>query len=364
MRNHRWMMVAVFLCVASFATAGPLMVESWDEVNESSTGTYADSNGSTVKFSPAKGKKKEKALLIESDLKTGGYCGVWHTLSAETGKADALVFNVKGDQAGEVQVALKDVNNVQYTTTFSLSKGDWSAVTLLFSSFKKDPYYTPPDAIVGKPVDFSTLKAMNVSSQVMGTSKILVGAVKAVETGKGAVPTSVPTAAQVSEPSKEGVVVESWVTMASSNTGTYMDSNGSTLSFSMVDGPKSGEKAVSLEGNLKQGGYLGIWHTLSADLSKASFLRFQAKGVVGDVQVALKDKYNVQYVAIFQVGKEWTEVLLPLASFQKDPYYTPPEAITGKPMDLSEVKSMNLAPQTAGVVGLMVGPVEAVAQKK
>jgi hypothetical protein len=340
-------------------SAAPVMVESWASLDTSGIGTYADSNGSTVKYSTEKGpKKKEKALRLESDLKSGGYCGIWHSMNVEVGRAAVLVFVAKSDKAGDVQMALKDKNNVQYITTFTLSAGGWKGVTLDLASFKKDPYYTPPDAVTGNPVDFSTLKGMNVSPQIVGASMVFVGPIQAEGEVKA------PEAKSV-EPAGAGVGVESWASAGASDTGVYSDTNGSKVAFELAEGPKTGEKALKIAGELKTGGYLGIWHNVTVNLSGASSLRFQAKASVqGTVQIALKDKNNVEYIAPFQVGTQWAEVSLSLSDLVKNPYYTPPDAVTGKAMDLSETKTMNFAPQAAGSVTVWVGPVEAVSTKK
>ncbi len=155
-------------------------------------------------------------------------------------------------------------------------------------------------------------------------------------------------------------VVEDWTGVQSgSNTGTYMDSNGSKIDFAVDAGPKAGQKALKLTSNLASGGYCGIWHNFIADMSKAANLTFMAKSTLpGTIQVALKDAYNVQYIATAQVKADWAEVTIPLSSFRKDPYYTPPDAITGHLMDLSKTSGMNFAPQMVGAAVLFFGPVE------
>jgi hypothetical protein len=360
MKCSLWKSLAVVLfCVGTAVQASPVVVENWASADSSSTGTYADSNGSSVTFSTVDGQKKdEKAIRQQSSLKTGGYCGIWHTLNAEVGKATALVFTAKSEKAADLQVALKDKNNVQYVATCSIPVGDWSAVTILLSAFTKDPYYTPPDAIVGKPVDFTTLKGMNLSPQTVGDTVVLIGAVTVDADAKAPV-------VKKAEAAKDGVVVESWAAADSSNTGVYADSNGSTVTFVVASGPKDGTKALKIDGELKPSGYMGVWHNLGADLSKATFLRFQVKGATaGDAQIVVKDKNNVQYIAPFKVSDQWAEVLMPTTDFKKDPYYTPPDAIVGKPMDLTETKSMNFSPQTPGKVTLWVGEIQSVAAKK
>jgi hypothetical protein len=37
-----------------------------------------------------------------------------------------------------------------------------------------------------------------------------------------------------------------------------------------------------------------------------------------------------------------------LSSFILDPYYTPPDAVKGAPMDFSTIKQFNLQPKTKG----------------
>jgi len=366
-------MMAALFCFASSTMASPLVVVSWEAAANSNTGTYADSNGSTVAFTIVDGKKDGKAISVKSDLKTGGWCGIWHTLTVGLGGAEALVFDAKSDKAGVVQIALKDTFNGQYVSTFSLPAGEWTKVTLPLASFQKDPYYTPPDAVAGKAMDFTTLKGMNFSPQVTGPSVLVIGSVTADQAGKADAAKPVKkdeaknakkdeTKAVVAD--KKGVVVEGWETADSGNTGTYADTNGAVATFKIEDGPKKG-KALRIEGELKPNGWMGVWHTVKADLSKAAFLRFQAKSnAAGEVTIALKDKTNNQYIAKCKVTTAWSEVLVPMSSFQKDPYYTPPDAIAGQAMDLSETKNMNFAPQTMGKVDLSIGAVEMVAAKK
>lgn len=156
-------------------------------------------------------------------------------------------------------------------------------------------------------------------------------------------------------------IVEGWTgVQPGTNTGTFADTNGSKVEVTVDQGPKAGQKALKVTSNLVQGGFCGVWHNFMADMSKAGELRFMAKSTLpGTIQVALKDAYNVQYISSAQVGKDWAEVSIPLISFRKDPYYTPPDATLGHPMDLSKTSGMNFAPQMVGAAVLFFGPVEA-----
>ena len=155
-------------------------------------------------------------------------------------------------------------------------------------------------------------------------------------------------------------MVEDWTGVTpGTNTGTYADNTGSKIDFAVDQGPNGG-KVLKITFTLVQGGYCGIWHNFAADMSKAGQLKFSAKcAVPGPIQVSLKDAFNVQYIAQAQVTKDWSEVSIPLNSFRKDPYYTPPEAVLGHPMDLSKTSGMNFAPQMVGGGVLMISAVEA-----
>jgi len=156
-------------------------------------------------------------------------------------------------------------------------------------------------------------------------------------------------------------VVEDWTGVTpGTNTGTYADNTGSKIDFTVDQGPKGGQKALMITFTLAQGGYCGIWHNFMADMSKAGQLKFSAKCTIpGPIQVALMDANKVQYIAQAQVTKDWSDISIPLNSFRKDPYYTPPGAVLGHPMDLSKTSGMNFAPQMVGTGTLFISPVEA-----
>ncbi len=161
-------------------------------------------------------------------------------------------------------------------------------------------------------------------------------------------------------PAVFAAVIEDWSNVIpGTNAGTFADNLGSKVEFSTEAGP-DGTKAVKLTSTLVKGGWCGVWRSISADLSQNKFLKFKVKtSAPGQVQVALQDTYNVQYTASCPVSsKNWTEVTIPLSSFIKNPYYTPPNAVPGNPMDLSRTTSMNLSSFITGESVVEIGPIE------
>jgi len=155
-------------------------------------------------------------------------------------------------------------------------------------------------------------------------------------------------------------VAEDWSAVNSGkDTGTYQDNTGSKIDIATDAGPQGG-KALKLTFTLVQGGYCGAWHNITADFSKSGSLKFMAKSTVpGEAQMVLKDAFNIQYNANFQIlSKDWVEINIPLSTFQKDTSYIPPNAIQGHPMDLSKTSGMNFAPHMVGTGVMEVGPIE------
>ncbi len=150
------------------------------------------------------------------------------------------------------------------------------------------------------------------------------------------------------------------------NNGTFQDSTGSKIAL-QVKG-KAPKTFLVLDYTLVQGGYCGLWCRAGGNdwngvnLSKATTL---SVGVYGKDPVvlglALKDKNNNQYVAQLPAtkGGKWETVSVPLASFNLDPYYTPPDAVKGAPKDFSQVKTFNIQPQTVGTVNVAVNNIVA-----
>lgn len=250
-------------------------------------------------------------------------------------------------------MALQDNYNVQYIATCRISSKDWTVVELPLASFIKNPYYTPPNAMPGHPMDLSRTTNMNLSPLIPGESVVEIGLVGAVGTA------AAPAAGASSAP--EGKIVEDWYLSPFQEPGTYADALGSKINCAGEAGP-DGAKAVKLTSTLVQGGWCGLGCGIApTDLSKNTSFKFKARAAAPvDLQIGLLDADNVQYIAAVTVdAKDWTEITVPFSSFIKDPYYTPPGARLGHPMDLTRTRSLNFMPRTPGRSVVEIGPVEA-----
>ena len=217
--------IVVLLLLSPAAFAG--VFENWSQINNQNCGTYADTNGSKVEYTGSSGPNGTKAIKITSSVIQGGWCGIWHSFSADLSKFGFLRFKIKSIASGTMEMALRDAYNFQYITSFQIYSKDWEEVTISFSSFKKDPSYTPPDAITGHPMDLSRTKGMNLASQIAGDSVVEIGPIEAFKT---------ITPADTSSFSK-GKIVEDWYRSPFQMQGTYADTMGSRIDSVIEDGP-------------------------------------------------------------------------------------------------------------------------------
>ncbi len=359
--------VVLTALVFGVATARAAVLLTWDAMDSSNSGSYADTQGSVLQYTTDKGpNKKQKSLKLTYDLKQSGWCGIWNNIpELDLSKASTLVFMAKSSMGGDVQLAIKDRWNLQYSTRFQAPLKQWAEVRVPVSSFVQDPYYTPPDAEPGHPMDLSKLKNLNFGPQGAGAATLWIGPVSYEE---GAVASAgAPEGAEkpAAVLATEEVEIQGFNSPEESGIGgPFQDSQGSTLVYAPKSVNKKDKKDLSLEINydLQSGGYCGLWHRTGenwdgVNIAGASMIALAVRCKTPlQIGIALKDKNNNQYVADAQTtgGKDWETVRIPVSSFILDPYYTPPDAIKDAPMDLSQVKTFNLQPKTVGKVFFLV----------
>jgi hypothetical protein len=168
------------------------------------------------------------------------------------------------------------------------------------------------------------------------------------------------TTATAEKRHKPGLPAERWQTVGGGMLGVAADKKGSKGTWSLDDGPKPGQRSLLIEYDLKSGGFVGAWHTTERlNLTKADGLRFMAKAdPPGTVQLSMTDANEVSYIAVFQIpSKDWTEIKVPMAVFDKNPNYQKPEAKQGMPVDWTRTTSMNFDARTDGQGKFWIGPV-------
>ncbi len=77
----------------------------------------------------------------------------------------AVAFHIKPDQAVRISVSFFDRNHVVYTAWRDLTGGTWQAVRIPFDEIRPNPYFQPPDAKKGAPLDVSAVKFIAFAPQ-------------------------------------------------------------------------------------------------------------------------------------------------------------------------------------------------------
>jgi hypothetical protein len=153
--------------------------ERWQTVASGMVGVSADKKGSTGSWSVDDGPKPgQRSLLIEYDLKPGGFVSAWHTTERlNLAKADGLRFMAKADPPATVQLSMTDANEVSYIVVFQVPSKDWTEIRVPLAALDKNPNYQKPEARQGNPVDWSRTTSMGFDSRTDGHGKFWIGPV-------------------------------------------------------------------------------------------------------------------------------------------------------------------------------------------
>jgi hypothetical protein len=153
--------------------------ERWQTIGGGMLGVAADKKGSKGTWSTDDGPKPgQKALLIEYDLKPGGFVGAWHTTERlNLAKADGLRFMARADPPCTVQLSMTDANEVSYIAVFQVPSKDWSEIKVPIAALDKNPNYQKPEAKLGNPVDWSRTTSLNFDARTDGQGKFWIGPV-------------------------------------------------------------------------------------------------------------------------------------------------------------------------------------------
>jgi Carbohydrate binding domain (family 11) len=72
----------------------------------------------------------------------------------------AISFQIKPAHAVRLSVSFLDRNLVAYTNWMELTGGTWQRVRIPFSEIRPNPYFQPPGAKTGAPLDVSEVKGI------------------------------------------------------------------------------------------------------------------------------------------------------------------------------------------------------------
>jgi hypothetical protein len=117
-------------------------------------------------------------LLVDYPAPTGNPAGrdIWcDAEQADWTRGRAISFQIKPEHTMRLSVSFQDRNRVAYTSWTELKGGVWQTVRIPFDQIRPNPYFQPPGANKGAPIDVSDVKAIGFAPQDQVAGRLAVG---------------------------------------------------------------------------------------------------------------------------------------------------------------------------------------------
>ena len=86
----------------------------------------------------------------------------------------AIVFQVRPEHATRLSVSFMDRNRVAYTHWVDLQSGAWQTVRIPLDQIRPNPYFQPPGANTGAPIDVSEVARLGFAPQDKSAGELTI----------------------------------------------------------------------------------------------------------------------------------------------------------------------------------------------
>jgi hypothetical protein len=120
----------------------------------------------------------EPVLFVDYPVPTGDAGGRDVRCDAENRNwsgGRGISFQIRPAHALRLSVSFFDRNRVVYTSWADLKEGVWQPVRIAFDDMKPNPYFQPPDAKLGGPIDVSDVGWIAFAPQDRTSGRLAVG---------------------------------------------------------------------------------------------------------------------------------------------------------------------------------------------
>lgn len=107
-------------------------------------------------------------LIVEYPAKTDDPAGRDTWCDAEVrdwSGGNAISVRIKSEKSTKLSISFFDRNRVAYTTWVELEAGAWQPVEVAFEEVLPNPFFQPPDAKQGQPIDVSHVEGIAFAPQ-------------------------------------------------------------------------------------------------------------------------------------------------------------------------------------------------------
>lgn len=127
---------------------------------------------------------REPVLLIDYPARSSDPAGrdvYFDAAHRDWTTASAIQLRVKSSHATRVSVSFLDRNHVAYTAWIEISSPAWQSIRIPFSAIRPNPYFQPPDAKRGAPLDVSDVGGFGLAPQDSVSGQIAVSRIIVVK---------------------------------------------------------------------------------------------------------------------------------------------------------------------------------------
>ena len=122
--------------------------------------------------------RDESVLLVEYPPPTGDPAA--RDVRCDTENQDwtagrAITFQIKPAHPMRFSLSFVDRHRVAYTAWVELTGGEWQLVRIPFDDIRPNPYFQPPDARTGMPLDVSEVMAIAFAPQDRTSGRFAIG---------------------------------------------------------------------------------------------------------------------------------------------------------------------------------------------
>jgi hypothetical protein len=166
--------LALFSGEPATAQAPVVLIHGFDE---GLAGIRAASPDVRLSVGRDAGASNETVLIVDYPAPTGNPAG--RDVQCDAQATDwsggrAIAFRIKSPQASRISVSFIDRNRVVYTSWIDLKGGDWEPVRIPFETIRPNPYFQPPDAKKGAPIDVSDVKFVAFAPQDKAAGRLTI----------------------------------------------------------------------------------------------------------------------------------------------------------------------------------------------
>ena len=119
----------------------------------------------------------QPVLLVEYPASTGNPAerDIWcDAQNVDWTSGRAISFQVKPDHALRLSVSFLDRNRVAYTSWTELQGAAWQTVRISFDQIRPNPYFQPPGAKTGAPIDVSEVTRIGFAPQHQAAGRLAI----------------------------------------------------------------------------------------------------------------------------------------------------------------------------------------------